>query len=71
MPKRILPFVASCLFCAAAAADTGYVTDMLRLGLHKASDTSDEPIENLTSGAGPRCGARNGGRRAAGGAFAG
>lgn len=53
MPTRVLPFVASCvlcLFCAAAAAQTGYVTDMLRLGLHAASDTSDEPIENLTSG---------------------
>jgi SH3 domain protein len=50
MPRRVLPFVASCLFCAAAAAETGYVTDMLRLGLHRASDTSDEPVENLTSG---------------------
>jgi SH3 domain protein len=50
MPTRVLPFVASCLFCAGAAAETGYVTDMLRLGLHEASDTSDEPIENLTSG---------------------
>ena len=50
MPTRVLPFVASCLFCAGAAAETGYVTDMLRLGLHEAADTSDEPIENLTSG---------------------
>lgn len=53
MSTRALPFVASCLlcaFCTAAAAETGYVTDMLRLGLHAASDTSDDPIENLASG---------------------
>lgn len=50
MSTRILPFVAACLFCGAAVAETGYVTDMLRLGLHKASDTSDEPMENLSSG---------------------
>jgi SH3 domain protein len=50
MPTRVLPFVASCLFCAAASAETAYVTDLLRLGLHRAADTSDEPMENLTSG---------------------
>jgi SH3 domain protein len=46
----VLPFVASCLFCAAASAETAYVTDLLRLGLHRAADTSDEAMENLTSG---------------------
>ena len=40
------------LGCAApAAAETVYVTDILRLGLHHAADTSDEPFENLVSGA--------------------
>jgi len=40
-----------CLACAAAAqAETAYVTDILQLGLHQASDTSDRPFQNLTSG---------------------
>ena len=34
----------------AAEAETAYVTDSLRLGLHAASDTSDRPFENLVSG---------------------
>src|SRR5688572_26813144 len=39
------------LACAAiAAAETAYVTDSLRLGLHAAPDTSDRPFENLVSG---------------------
>lgn len=33
-----------------AAAETAYVTDMLRLGLHHADDTSDAPFETLLSG---------------------
>lgn len=33
-----------------AAAETAYVTDSLRLGLHAASDTGDRPFENLISG---------------------
>ncbi len=36
----------------AAHAETAYVTDSLRLGLHRASDTSDRPFENLVSGVG-------------------
>lgn len=40
-----------CLVSAAAAAETAYVTDILQLGLHRASDTSDRPFENLVSGA--------------------
>lgn len=35
---------------AGAAAETAYVTDSLRLGLHAAADTSDRPFENLVSG---------------------
>jgi SH3 domain protein len=33
-----------------AAAETVYVTDSLRLGLHAAADTSDKPFDNLVSG---------------------
>jgi SH3 domain protein len=33
-----------------ACAETAYVTDSLRLGLHTAADTSDRPFENLISG---------------------
>jgi SH3 domain protein len=40
-----------CAFAALAAAETAYVTDSLRLGLHAASNTSDRPFENLISGA--------------------
>lgn len=41
------------LICSAvsASAETLYVTDILRLGLHHTEDTSDEPFENLVSGA--------------------
>lgn len=34
----------------AALAETGYVTDNLRLGLHQASDTSDRAFRSLDSG---------------------
>ncbi len=33
-----------------AAAETGYVTDRLMLGLHAAGDTSDRPFRSLESG---------------------
>ena len=33
-----------------AAAETGYVTDRLMLGLHRAEDTSDRPFRSLESG---------------------
>jgi SH3 domain protein len=42
-------FAAAC-FIAPAAAQTAYVTDSLRLGLHHTEDTSDRPFENLVSG---------------------
>lgn len=31
-------------------AETAYVTDILRLGLHRAEDTSDRPFRNMVSG---------------------
>lgn len=34
-----------------ADAETAYVTDILRLGLHAAQDTSDRPFQTLVSGA--------------------
>jgi SH3 domain protein len=34
----------------AAAQETAYVTDSLRLGLHRNSQTSDRPFDNLLSG---------------------
>ncbi len=34
-----------------ATAETMYVTDQLRLGLHRAEDTGDRPYRTLTSGA--------------------
>jgi SH3 domain protein len=38
------------LVAAGAAADTAYVTDILRLGIHEAADTSDKAFDNLVSG---------------------
>ena len=35
---------------AAVGAETAYVTDILRLGIHRAEDTSDRPFDNLVSG---------------------
>jgi SH3 domain protein len=34
----------------AGAEDIAYVTDILRLGIHQAQDTSDRPFQNLLSG---------------------
>jgi SH3 domain protein len=45
-----LGVTAAACFMAPAAAQTAYVTDSLRLGLHHAEDTSDRPFENLVSG---------------------
>jgi SH3 domain protein len=50
MLKRLTLIVALCGSAAPAAADTAYVTDSLRLGLHHKEDTSDRPFENLVSG---------------------
>lgn len=38
------------LFALGVTAQTAYVTDELRLGLHLAEDTSDSPFRTLTSG---------------------
>lgn len=38
------------LFASAAVAETAYVTDKLRLGVHQASDTSDQAFTNIGSG---------------------
>lgn len=49
MLKRILLAV-SLAWPAFSWAQTAYVTDILRLGLHRAEDTSDQPFRNLVSG---------------------
>jgi len=49
MLKRTIPAIALAL-CTAASAETAYVTDSLRLGIHEAADTSDQPFVNLVSG---------------------
>lgn len=46
MRKIVLLLLVPC----AAFAETAYVTDTLRLGLHEAPDTSDSPFRNLESG---------------------
>ncbi len=43
--------ISAVLLCAApASAEPAYVTDQLRLGVHLASDTSDRPFTNISSG---------------------
>jgi SH3 domain protein len=50
---RTIGFCAVLLIASlqAANAETAYVTDILRLGLHAAQDTSDRPFQTLVSGA--------------------
>ena len=43
--------LALALVAVNASAETAYVTDLLRLGLHAAQDTSDQPFQTLVSGA--------------------
>jgi SH3 domain protein len=50
MRKSTFLAMALCCFVGVAAAETAYVTDSLRLGLHAAPDTSDRAFENLISG---------------------
>lgn len=50
MLTRLLLIAALCCGATAAHAETAYVTDSLRLGIHAAEDTSDEAFENLVSG---------------------
>lgn len=47
---RFLFVAFSLLIATSAIAETGYVTDRLRLGLHNAEDTSDRPFRYLESG---------------------
>lgn len=52
--RRAIPHLAVmailCIAAGAAAGETAYVTDNLRLGLHEASDTSDRAFRTLESG---------------------
>jgi SH3 domain protein len=50
MHKRTVFGLVLGLWAASAGAETVYVTDILRLGLHEAADTSDRPFDNLISG---------------------
>ena len=50
MLRPALVIVAALLAQAVAAQETAYVTDILRLGIHRAADTSDSPFRNLVSG---------------------
>ena len=50
MRKRALLGLALGAWIGSASAETLYVTDVLRLGIHAAPDTSDKPFENLVSG---------------------
>jgi SH3 domain protein len=49
MRHRLL-FALSLSVCTVVNAETAYVTDSLRLGIHAASDTSDRPFDSLISG---------------------
>lgn len=50
MRGRLSIVLITLAWTAAAVAETAYVTDLLQLGLHQASDTSDRPFANLPSG---------------------
>ena len=50
MRKQALLCLALGAWAGSACAETVYVTDVLRLGMHAAPDTSDKPFENLVSG---------------------
>ena len=50
MRGRTLIFAISLALAVPAAAETAYVTDILRLGFHRAEDTSDRPFRTLLSG---------------------
>jgi SH3 domain protein len=50
MRKQALLGLALGVWVGSASAETVYVTDVLRLGMHAAPDTSDKAFENLVSG---------------------
>jgi SH3 domain protein len=50
MLNRTLLLAATLVWPTLLWAETAYVTDILRLGLHRAEDTNDQPFRNLVSG---------------------
>ena len=50
MRKQAVLCLALAAWVGSASAETAYVTDVFRLGMHEAPDTSDKPFENLVSG---------------------
>jgi len=52
MTRQVIPIAAALILFApiAVLAETAYITDNLRLGLHQASDTSDRAFRTLDSG---------------------
>ena len=50
MRKQALLCLVLGAWAAGAGAETVYVTDSLRLGIHATQDTSDKPFDNLVSG---------------------
>ena len=49
--RKCLIAVVALAWPALLMAEIAYVTDILRLGLHRAEDTSDQPFRTLVSGA--------------------
>jgi SH3 domain protein len=50
LTRKCLIALVTLAWPALLMADTAYVTDILRLGLHRAEDTSDQPFRTLVSG---------------------
>lgn len=50
MKRTLSSAMLALLFASTASAETAYVTDILRLGIHRASDTSDRAFDSLVSG---------------------
>ena len=48
--RHLVAFILLMLLSLPVVAETAYVTDSLRLGLHRAEDTSDRPFRTLDSG---------------------
>lgn len=48
--RKCLIAIVALAWPALLMAETAYVTDILRLGLHRAEDTSDQPFRTLVSG---------------------
>lgn len=50
LTRKCLIALVTLAWPALLMAETAYVTDILRLGLHRAEDTSDQPFRTLVSG---------------------